>query len=397
MNKGERELFLKLRQPFEDSALKWKVQTNPKEGEGDMFALCVAYIDARDVAARLNEVVGINWESNFGDIISFTDGKKTEYGVRCHLTVLGHTRTDIGTLPATEPLKGGYSDALKRAAVQFGIAAYVYAFPTVKAEVQKFGRSYYFTANAKKELAQLVQAIHAGAERLPKFHALQVRNYAPILFDSPYFGGEEEQSEMEPEPGNSLKCESEGCEGGILDYVSPQGKVMSAARIAEGTRAEYGKVLCWGCAQDAKAAKAAREATPGVTEAPQKPANDSSAPTDKEAAKNALVTARTCYEDTAASARVLGLLKAHGNDYLGWITAKLDSETNMLLDTIQDAIRGTAFGNDKFCADDNNEVPHENASLRTWMDFAQAWELINIIREDALHQDASMVPDEMLQ
>lgn len=275
--RGE-EMFFRLRQPFEDSALKWKIQTNPKEGDGDMFALCVAYIDARDVAARLNEVVGIDWESSFGDIISFTDGKKTEHGVRCHLTVMGHTRTDIGTLPATEPLKGGYSDALKRAAVQFGIAAYVYAFPTVKAEVQKFGRSYYFTPNAKKELIQLVQAIHASADRLPKFHALQVRNYAPILFDSPYFGGEEEQQpETEPE---SVATVCEGCGSPIMDYKS-----MTADVIEEKSRAAYDMPLCWGCALKAKAAM---EAAQNATGGPQKPASVATGAQGKEAAKNAL-------------------------------------------------------------------------------------------------------------
>lgn len=202
----QQEMFARLRQPFADEAIKWKIQTNP--AENDTFALCVAYIDARDVAARLNEVVGLDWESSFSDLIAFSDGKKGEWGVQCRLTVMGHTRTDIGTLSATEPLKGGYSDALKRAAVQFGIAAYVYAFPIVKAEVQKYGRSYYFTPNAKKELVQLARLVHSSAQSLPKFYALKVRDYAPIRFDSPYFGGGEETNEAEVQverPGDDLQ------------------------------------------------------------------------------------------------------------------------------------------------------------------------------------------------
>lgn len=46
------EIIQKLREPFPAELIKWKVQTNPREGR-DM-ALVVAYVDARDVAERLD-------------------------------------------------------------------------------------------------------------------------------------------------------------------------------------------------------------------------------------------------------------------------------------------------------------------------------------------------------
>lgn len=379
---SEQEMFARLRQPFTNETIKWKIQTNPKED--DSFALCVAYIDARDVAARLNEVVGINWESSYSDLIFFSDEKKGEIGVQCRLTVMGHTRTDIGTLPSTEPLKGGYSDALKRAAVQFGIAAYVYAFPVVKAEVQKYGRSYYFTPNAKKELAQLVQAIHSGVQRLPKFHAIQVRDYAPILFDSPYFGGEGEGVTHDVvdvvEEDKLTPCEGEGCQNTIMGYKS-----MSAESIEKGTRDKYGIPLCWDCAQKYK--KAAEQAGDSKL---KDAATAGIPPADivaihKGAAKKALEDARGRYQEASHIGQQLAFEEAGNPKYLQWSATKLDEETQALTLLIQDAIQGSALQNDDFLADEENAVlPDHTQPLEEWMAFAVAWQLVQTIRADNL-------------
>lgn len=397
---SEQEMFAQLRQPFTSGTIKWKIQTNPKEN--DTFALCVAYIDARDVAARLNEVVGINWESSYSDLILFSDDKKGEWGVQCRLTVMGHTRTDIGTLPATEPLKGGYSDALKRAAVQFGIAAYVYAFPVVKAEVQKFGRSYYFTANAKKELAQLVQIIHSGAERLPKFHAIKVRDYAPIRFDSPYFGGESESKSVDEQEQIQLtSCEAEGCQNAIADYTNEQGKTMLAAKIIEGTQQKYGLALCWACAQKAKAEaeKVTRE-TESRGKAPQKRANpakiDVLDENAKASAKKALEDARKRYEEASDIGKQLAFKEANQTNYLQWNATKLDSATKELTLLIQSAITGVAIQDVEFLAnDDGDGLPDETQPLTEWMACAVAWELIQTIRAENLNSKFDL--DEMTE
>lgn len=383
---SEQEMFAQLRQPFTSEVIMWKIQTNPREN--DTFALCVAYIDARDVAARLNEVVGIDWETSFGDIICFSGSKKEEWGVPCRLTVMGHTRTDIGKLPATEPLKGGYSDALKRAAVQFGIAAYVYAFPEVKAEVQKFGSSYYFTANAKKELAQLVQIIHSGVERLPKFHAIKVRDYAPIRFDSPYFGGESESKSVdEREQIQLTSCEAEGCQNAIADYTNEQGKTISAAKIAEGTRAKYGLALCWDCAQKAKAEaeKVAQEAESHGKATPKKRANPAKVEAldenAKASAKRALEDARKRYEEASVIGKMLAIPDGYNQDYLKWNAATLDQAIDKLGAAIRQSISSAALQDDAFLDDERGEgLPGEEESLDDWFTFAAAWELVDTIR-----------------
>jgi hypothetical protein len=88
--------------------------------------MILTYIDARDVAERLDQVVGPhNWSARYESI-----GPLNEHGVQCHLTVLDVTKAGLGYPNGQdeegEPLKAAESDALKRAAVAFGIGRYLY-------------------------------------------------------------------------------------------------------------------------------------------------------------------------------------------------------------------------------------------------------------------------------
>lgn len=116
-----REAVPFLRRPFTARAVKFKVQSVAKDGTK---ALCVAYIDARLVIERLNHVVPHLWSDNEYVVV----GK----GLRCHLTIDGITRPDVGTTtkdPGAAGIKDIHSDALKRAAVKFGVGVSLYAVP----------------------------------------------------------------------------------------------------------------------------------------------------------------------------------------------------------------------------------------------------------------------------
>lgn len=123
-----------LAQPFPDSKIKWLPKITTKKGangqrepikrNGIRVAGCMAHIDARDVMERLDSVVGAgNWYDRYQPSAI---GK----GVECALTVLGVTKVDVGIPSDTEPEKGAYSDALKRAAVKFGIGRHLYDIDT---------------------------------------------------------------------------------------------------------------------------------------------------------------------------------------------------------------------------------------------------------------------------
>src|SRR5438067_4899713 len=111
--------------PFEAKDVKFKPQMVKNNR-----ALAMAYIDARLIQDRLDEVLGVeNWQDKY-DILP--DGS-----VMCRLRVkLGDhwiTKSDVGS-PSEQPdsgdrLKAAFSDALKRAAVKFGIGRYLYRLP----------------------------------------------------------------------------------------------------------------------------------------------------------------------------------------------------------------------------------------------------------------------------
>src|SRR5262245_43135697 len=108
--------------PFDPKNMKFKPQMVKNNR-----ALAMAYIDARLIQDRLDEVLGVeNWQDKY-DILP--DGS-----VMCRLkiNITGRwiTKTDVGS-PSEQPdsgdrLKAAFSDALKRAAVKFGIGRYLY-------------------------------------------------------------------------------------------------------------------------------------------------------------------------------------------------------------------------------------------------------------------------------
>lgn len=170
------EIVRKLREPFPAELIKWKIQTNPREGEE--WAVVVAYGDARDVCERLDAATGGNWSAAFAPPpVTAGDWPALE----CALTVCGVTRRDVGTVErpreGDDATKDLYSDALKRAAVQFGVFAFLYRFPAVKAKAQKFGRSFYLTFQAQDELLQLSRCLIDGMP-IPHFTDVKVSGSA---------------------------------------------------------------------------------------------------------------------------------------------------------------------------------------------------------------------------
>lgn len=105
-----------LRRPFTPEAVKFKVQAANTD---DGWAMVVYYIDARLAVERLNLVCPEAWSPQYA-----RDGSL----LWCHLSVFGITRPDIGDGYIG---KGLVSDALKRAAVQFGVGVSLYAVPKV--------------------------------------------------------------------------------------------------------------------------------------------------------------------------------------------------------------------------------------------------------------------------
>lgn len=114
-----------LREPFDESLVEIKPQVVDRDNG---TALAVSYVDARAVAERLDSATGGDWEFRAEVVVSATD----HVVIKGTLTVCGVTREDFGEYTADnrsdmEMYKAAVSDALKRAAVQFGVGRDLYA------------------------------------------------------------------------------------------------------------------------------------------------------------------------------------------------------------------------------------------------------------------------------
>lgn len=124
---------------FPREAVSWRAQSLTKTGDK---AMALAYIDARDVMDRLDQICGAaDWQDRY-----------EFHGARtiCYLSIRVDgewiTKADGAGDSDVEAEKGAISDALKRAAVKWGIGRYLYDLdapwvPCESAEIQRNGKT----------------------------------------------------------------------------------------------------------------------------------------------------------------------------------------------------------------------------------------------------------------
>lgn len=131
--------FADLSKEFPRGAVHWRVQGKAYERRGQWSARALAYIDARDVMDRLDSVCGPeNWQAEYNE---------TPKGrVICRIGIRADDgwvwKSDGAGATQVEGEKGGISDALKRAAVAWGVGRYLYRLdsPWVRCEVNDRGQ-----------------------------------------------------------------------------------------------------------------------------------------------------------------------------------------------------------------------------------------------------------------
>ncbi len=135
-----------LLRPFEHDAHKWRVMNVTKKGDK---ASCAFYIDARDVMDRLDAVVGAeNWSDKYTTLAI----GENRWAIECTITIAGVSKSDVGEGDAP---KDAYSDALKRAAVKWGIGRYLYGMDNgTWFAVNEFKQ---FTPEAEKQIEDLLR------------------------------------------------------------------------------------------------------------------------------------------------------------------------------------------------------------------------------------------------
>jgi len=172
------DVFSQLSAPFPREAVSWRAQSVKKDGTA---AMALAYIDARDVMNRLDEVAGPeNWSDTYDvhpNVTICTLAIRTADGGWVSKAD-GAGDTDV------EAEKGRISDAFKRAAVRWGIGRYLYALssPWVPCETSEYNGKKVWKS-WKVDPWTMVRDAPGGpmVERLSAYRAKVVLNQEAIL------------------------------------------------------------------------------------------------------------------------------------------------------------------------------------------------------------------------
>ena len=137
-----------LTKPFPAKDIEWRVQSCG-EKQGRIWAKVLAYVTNRAIMERLDSVCGPeNWRNEFDP---WTIGEHA--AVLCGISIkIGDewiTKWDGAENTEFEPVKGGLSSAMKRAAVQWGIGRYLYNLDTGWAQVVDKGEHFAKTPEGK--------------------------------------------------------------------------------------------------------------------------------------------------------------------------------------------------------------------------------------------------------
>ena len=124
--------FAALLRHFAESEIEWRVGRSGISKKGQPWVMPLAYLTSRAVMDRLDDVVGPDlWQDEYRtDSYPDRDGAP-KLLIECRLSLFcGQdwiTKCDVAPPTDFEPIKGGYSDAFKRAAVKWGIGRYLYS------------------------------------------------------------------------------------------------------------------------------------------------------------------------------------------------------------------------------------------------------------------------------
>lgn len=111
---------------FPPKDIEWRIARSGINRNDEIWALAVAYVDNRAIMRRLDEVCGVqNWCNQYapgpsGGVVC---------GIGIKIDDIFIFKWDGADNPKTEPVKGGLSNSMKRAAVQWGIGRYLYDLP----------------------------------------------------------------------------------------------------------------------------------------------------------------------------------------------------------------------------------------------------------------------------
>lgn len=161
------EIMEELSAPFEVNDIEWRVQSATSKNGGGYRLLVLPYITSRAIMKRLDKVVGPFWKDQYEPVLV-----QSAPALRCILSLkIGDewiSREDAAELSDIEPIKGGYSNALKRCATKWGPGRYLYNLPQYWVDLQNNGEHRVY-GNFKVNGKQLKLQGYFNTPKLPNW------------------------------------------------------------------------------------------------------------------------------------------------------------------------------------------------------------------------------------
>lgn len=149
-----------------DIPYQWRVQSIKYNK-----AVCVAYIDSRQVQDLLDDVCGAgNWQSDYKEVKGNVYG-----GIGILINNQWVWKWDCGVESKTDGEKGEASDSFKRAAVKWGVGRFLYSLEIVSLNtIAKNNREYPLNEKtgkpilSKSELTEYINSLRSKDDTPPK-------------------------------------------------------------------------------------------------------------------------------------------------------------------------------------------------------------------------------------
>ena len=134
----------RLQDKFPASQVTWRVARESSKGDKVQV---LAYLENRDIMYRLDSVCGQeNWRNEYKEF-NVGDHKGVICGISININGEWITKWDGAESTNVEGFKGGLSDSMKRAAVQWGIGRYLYYLDSMYATLLEKGEHFHECKN----------------------------------------------------------------------------------------------------------------------------------------------------------------------------------------------------------------------------------------------------------
>ena len=168
-----------LRKPFAPEDLEWRLQ---QAFEEKMRGIAVPYVTNRAIQNRLDEAVGPeNWYNDYKPWHGAGKKEAQLCGIAIYFEGRGFiTKWDGAEDSDIEPVKGGLSDSMKRAAVQWGIGRVLYNMDTVWVNIEKRGKTHVIKESERPKLeGKSADRTYPGTGPAAPGNAKAARNCVP--------------------------------------------------------------------------------------------------------------------------------------------------------------------------------------------------------------------------